>query len=409
MGRMIWSIAWRNIWRNKLRSLIMLSAIAIGLFAGVFSAGFYQGMADTRLKTGIKTEVSHIQIHLPGYMVEKEISQYMETTNLVVEKINSLNEIEGASRRIIAECFFKTAHGTRGIRIIGIEPDRESKVTDVFERIVEGNYLEEDSRIPRILVGNKLREKLKLKLNSKVPVDIVDIHGNFSSRLYKVCGFYATNNSGYDEMTAFVKFEELRSQLDLPDDAAHEIAVYLKPETDLDGVKQKLTHEIPVSLEVKSWREINKDLALITESMDQYMLIFVWIILLALAFGIINTMLMVVLERTKELGMLMAIGMHKIRVFSMIILESVFLSLTGGLMGIAIGYWVIKIFEKRPIVLEMFKGFEQYGYSSEVYTSLPLSMVFKIAGLVVILGVVSAIYPAIKAIRLDPANTIRTE
>ncbi len=405
---MIWSIAWRNIWRNKLRSLIMLSAIAIGLFAGVFSTGFYKGMADTRLKTGIKTEVSHIQIHLPGYTVNSEPGRYMENTGSIVEKISRLKEAEGASRRILAECFFKTAHGTRGIRIIGIEPDRESKVTDIFERVKEGNYLDDDSRIPRILVGDKLREKLKLKLNSKVPVDIVDINGNFSSRLYKIGGFYSTNNTGYDEMTAFVKYEELRSQLDLPEDVAHEIAIYLKPDTDVENVRQKLAGEFS-GLEVKSWREINKDLAYLTESMDQYMLIFVWIILLALCFGIINTMLMVVLERTKELGMLMAIGMHKSRVFIMIILESVFLSLTGGLFGIAIGYGVIKIFEKRPIVLEMMRGFEQYGYSAEVYTSLPLYMAFNIAGLVVVLGVVSAIYPALKAIRLSPVDAIRTE
>lgn len=405
---MIWSIAWRNIWRNKLRSLIMLSAIAIGLFAGVFSTGFYKGMADTRLKTGIKTEVSHIQIHLPGYTVNSETSRYMENTGSIVDKINSLQEAEGASRRILAECFFKTAHGTRGIRIIGIEPDRESKVTDIFERVREGNYLEDDNRIPRILVGDKLREKLKLKLNSKVPVDIVDINGNFSSRLYKIGGFYSTNNTGYDEMTAFVKYEELRRQLDLPEDVAHEIAIYLKPDTDMENVRRKLAG-VFTSLEVKSWREINKDLAYLTESMDQYMLIFVWIILLALCFGIINTMLMVVLERTKELGMLMAVGMHKARVFLMIILESVFLSLTGGLFGIAAGYGVIKIFEKRPIVLDMMRGFEQYGYSAEVYTSLPLSMAFNIAGLVVVLGVVSAIYPAIKAIRLNPVDAIRTE
>jgi ABC-type lipoprotein release transport system permease subunit len=386
----------------------MLSAIAIGLFAGVFSTGFYKGMADTRLKTGIKTEVSHIQIHLPGYTVNSEPGRYMENTGSIVEKISRLKEAEGASRRILAECFFKTAHGTRGIRIIGIEPDRESKVTDIFERVKEGNYLDDDSRIPRILVGDKLREKLKLKLNSKVPVDIVDINGNFSSRLYKIGGFYSTNNTGYDEMTAFVKYEELRSQLDLPEDVAHEIAIYLKPDTDVENVRQKLAGEFS-GLEVKSWREINKDLAYLTESMDQYMLIFVWIILLALCFGIINTMLMVVLERTKELGMLMAIGMHKSRVFIMIILESVFLSLTGGLFGIAIGYGVIKIFEKRPIVLEMMRGFEQYGYSAEVYTSLPLYMAFNIAGLVVVLGVVSAIYPALKAIRLSPVDAIRTE
>jgi ABC-type lipoprotein release transport system permease subunit len=209
-------------------------------------------------------------------------------------------------------------------------------------------------------------------------------------------------------MTAFVKYEELRSQLGFSENPAHEIAIYLKPDVNVEEMKQKLADEFPV-LEVKSWREINKDLAYLVESMDQYMFIFVWIILLALCFGIINTMLMVVLERTKELGMLMAVGMSRFRVFVMIILESVFLSLTGGLIGIAIGYWVIKVFETRPIILEIFKGFEQYGYSSEVYTNLPFQSALKIAGLVVMLGVVSAIYPAIKAIRLHPVEAIRTE
>lgn len=406
---MIWSIAWRNVWRNKLRSFIVLAAIAIGLFAGVFSTGFYKGMADMRLKTGIKTEVSHIQIHFPGYLLNNEIEHYMKSTSQILEAIGKSEMIEGVSRRIIAECFFKTAHGSRGIRIMGIEPDRERDVTDIYERIKDGNYLENnDSRIPQIVVGDKLREKLKLKLNSKVPVDIVDVNGNFSSRLYKIGGFYSTNNTGYDEMTAFVKYEELRNQLNLPEDVAHEIAIFLKPETNVDALKQIFGREFS-GLEVKSWREINKDLAYITDSMDQYMFIFVWIILLALCFGIINTMLMVVLERTKELGMLMAVGMHKAKVFLMIILESVFLSLSGGLFGIAIGYGVIKIFEKRPIVLEMFKGFEQYGYSTEVYTNLPLYTAVYIAGMVFFIGIISAIYPAIKAISLDPVDAIRTE
>jgi putative ABC transport system permease protein len=406
--KMIWSVAWRNVWRNKLRSFIVLAAIAIGLFAGVFSTGFYKGMADTRVKTGIKTEVSHIQIHLPGYRVDNEIKQYMENTEQIVNNILRSAEVEGVCRRIVAECFFKTAHGSRGIRIIGIEPEQEKRVTDIAERITDGNYLSDDEKVPRILVGDKLREKLKLKMNTKIQVDIVDINGNFSTQLYKIGGFYTTNNTGYDEMTAFVKYEDLRDQLNLPDDVAHEIAIYLKRETNLNDFIKELQQEY-ANLEIKSWREINKDLAYATDSMDQYMFLFVWIILLSLCFGIINTMLMVVLERTKELGMLMALGMHRSKVFLMIILESVFLSLTGGIAGIAIGYGVIKNFEKKPIVLQIFKGFEQYGYSTEVYTSLPFRSAVYIALLVFFLGVVSAIYPAIKAIRLDPAKAIRTE
>ncbi|MCD4736191.1 MAG: FtsX-like permease family protein [Bacteroidales bacterium] len=405
---MIWSIAWRNVWRNKLRSIIVLAAITVGLFAGVFSSGFYKGMADARLKTGIKTEVSHIQIHQPEYTLNKEIKLFVNNSDEIVDQINKMSVVEGASRRIIAECFFKTAHGTRGVKIVGIEPEREKIVTDIYSHLREGSYLKEEKRIPRILIGQKLGEKLRLKIGSKIPVDIIDIDGNFSSKLYKVGGFFETNNTGFDESVVFVRFQELRAQLNLPEDVAHEIAIYLQTDADLSTTKEELEKKYP-GLEVKSWREISKELAMMTDSMDQYMYIFVLIILLALCFGIINTMLMVVLERTKELGMLMAIGMNRFRVFLMIIFESVFLSLSGGFLGITIGYGVIKIFEKRPIVLDMFKGFEQYGYSSEVYTSLPLRMAFNLTILVFFLGIISAIYPAWKAIRLNPSDALRTE
>ena len=405
---MIWSIAWRNIWRNKLRSIIVLAAITIGLFAGVFSTGFYKGMADMRVESGIKTEVSHIQIHETDYTLNNEIKLFMPKTNEMVDNINTFAGVEGASRRIKAECFFKTAHGTRGVKIIGVEPDREKKVTDIYEFITEGDYLDGDHRIPRILVGQSLGDKLKLKIGSKIPVDLVDIHGNFSSRLYKVGGFFKTNNTGFDERNVFVTFDDLKKQLDLPDDAAHEIAIYLNKNTELDTTYHKIEKAYP-NLDVQTWRDISKELALVNDSMDEYMYIFVIIIMLALCFGIINTMLMVVMERTKELGMLMAIGMHRIRVFFMIILESVFLSLSGGIMGIAIGYAVIKYFEKTPIKLTIFQGFEQYGYASEVYTNLPFSTLISMAVLVFVLGIISAIYPAWKAIRLNASDAIRTD
>ena len=405
---MIWSIAWRNIWRNKIRSIIVLTAITIGLFAGVFSTGFYKGMADMRVESGIKTEVSHLQIHKPEFTLNNEFRLYFDNSNRMVDQINNLQGVKGASRRIEAECFFKTAHGTRGVRIVGVEPEHEKIVTDIAEHIAEGDYLDGDHRIPRILVGKTLGNKLKLKIGSKIPVDMVDVEGNFSSRLYKIGGFFETSNKGFDERTVFVRFDQLKQQLSLPGDVAHEIAIYLEDDTGIQTIEKKLKNKYP-DLEVKTWKEISKELALVTDSMDQYMYIFVIIILLALCFGIINTMLMVVLERTRELGMLMAVGMHRFKVFLMIILESVFLSLSGGILGIVIGYAVIKYFEDTPIVLDMFKGFEHYGYSSEVYTNLPFEMLFTIAGLVFIIGIISAIYPAWKAIRLDPADAIRTD
>ncbi|MFC2114177.1 ABC transporter permease [Bacteroidota bacterium] len=406
---MIWSIAWRNVWRNKVRSAIVLLAVAIGLFAGVFSTGFFKGMIDMRMRSAIKTETSHIQIHKKDYKLNYDLKLFMTGTDELLADIKARPDVAGVSRRLISECIVTTAHGTRGVKLVGIEPEREGMVTDIFERITEGKYLDHDNkRTAPILVGESLAEDLKLKLKSKITVDLVDAEGHITTKLFKVAGIFRTSNTGYDDMNVFVKREDLLNQLALEQDVAHEIAIYLNPDTDLKIAKEEIQAKYS-ELEVLSWRQISKELALMADSMDQYMYIFVLIIMLALCFGIINTMLMVVLERTKELGMLMAVGMNKMRVFFMIVLESIFLSLSGGVLGIIIGYLVIKHFETTPIVLDMFEGFEQYGYSTKVYTSIDLETLIGITIMVIFLGIFSAIYPARKATKLDPADAIRTD
>lgn len=406
---MIGSIAWRNIWRNKVRSIIVLSAVAIGMFAGIFATGFYKGMANMRYKSAVKTEVSHIQLHQYKYKDNKDIKLIIPNSDQIIREIKSLSETGGCCRRLISECMLETAHGTFGLNLIGIEPENEKTVTDISNHLVEGSYLEKtESKIPGIIIGTSLAKELKLKLKSKVRVTLVDIEGNISTKLYKVCGLYKTSNSTYDKMNMFALREEMLAQTGLPADAAHEIAVYLKDENQTNPVSKKLKSLFP-DIEVKTWREISRELAMMADQMDQMMYIFVIIIMLALCFGIINTMLMVVLERRKELGMLMAVGMSKFRVFRMIILESVYLSLTGGITGILAGYGVIRYCAVHPIRLDIFSGFEMYGYSSTVYTDLSLSSLITISIMVVILGIISAVYPARKAINLDPADAIRTE
>ena len=405
---MIWTIAWRNIWRNKLRSVIVITALAIGLFAGVFSMGLYQGMAEMRYTSAIKTEVSHIQIFNKTFRENYDIQFSINNSNKIVEKINNIPKVAASSRRLLSECIVSSAHGTSGIKLIGIEPNREKKVTDISEKIIDGNYFEyTSSRIPTIVIGKKLAQKLKLNIGSKLPVQMLDIKGDISYKLYKVRGIYESVDTSYEEMNAFVMYAEMQHQLAIDGDIAHQIVLFLKPDIEASEVASALKKEFP-TLEILTWKEINKELALLADSMNQYMYIFVLIIMLALCFGIVNTMLMAVLERTRELGMLMAVGMNQLRIFLMIILESVFLCITGGIVGIIIGWVVIKNYETKPLILDIFKGFETYGYSYKIYTKLLFSDILIIGSFVILLGVISAIYPAKKATQLDPAEAIRT-
>ncbi|RIH62900.1 ABC transporter permease [Mariniphaga sediminis] len=406
---MIWSIAWRNIWRNKLRSIIMIVAITLGLLAGVFSTSFMQGLVDARIESATKTELGHLQIHAPHFLENNNIVYTIQNSGELVSQIESLDSVKAVGRRLIAEPFIMAAHGTGGGKLIGVEPEQEKRVTDIWEHIIAGTYLEHESRIPPVVIGEKLAKKLRLKVGSRINVQMVDRRGNLSLKGYRISGIYRTTNTSYDESTLFVKYEDLQAQLGMEKNTAHEIVLLLENGDEAPAVKPQ-AEKLAGNNVVETWKELSPEMSLLTDSMDQYMYIFILIILLALCFGIINTMLMAVLERVKEIGMLMAVGMNKRKVFLMIILETVLLTVTGGIFGILTGAGITKIFETTPINLSMFaEGLESLGYASEVYTSVQNESLVTIAILVVITGIVSAIYPARKALKLNPAEATRTE
>ena len=407
---MIWSISWRNVWRNKLRSGIVITAITLGVFAGVFSIAFMRGMADQRLASAIRSEVSHIQIHLPDFMDVKKIENYMKNTDEIASEIREKDAVVNASRRIIINSMVMTTDGGSGIKIIGVEPEHESEVTNIKESIRKGEYFEDYKRSKSVVIGDDLAEKHDFEVGDRFIVTLVDAQGTQIPYRFKISGIYGTTNSNFDEMNAFVRFKDLQEIANLPEGAGHEIAIYLKNNEISKQLASELSEEYP-NLDIKQWFELLPELKYLTETMDFMMYIFIIIILLALGFGIVNTMLMVVLERIKELGMLMAVGMNKMRLFGMIMLETVFLSFTGGVAGILLGYSVSKIFEYRGIDLSSLygEGLEAIGYNSLVYTEIQFENILIVAILVILTGMIASIYPARKAMKLNPADAIRTD
>ncbi len=406
---MIGSIAWRNVWRSKSRSLIMIVAIAIGLFAGVFTMAFMQGAVDARIESATKLELAHIQVHAPRFLENNNIEYYISDSKEMLNEIESVDGVLAASRRLIAEPFVMAAHGTGGGKLVGVDVDNEKRVTNIEEHLIDGTYLEKTTRMPPVVIGQKMAKKLQLKTGSKINVQLVDRDGNLSSKGYRVSGIYKTTNTSFDETHMFVLYDDLKTQLGMEDNTAHEIAVLLENGDEAPVIKPEI-QKITGDYDVQTWKELSPEMSLLTDSMDQYMYIFILIILLALCFGIINTMLMAVLERVKEIGMLMAVGMNKRKIFFMIILESIMLTFTGGLLGMILGTVVTKFFETRPIDVSMFaEGLEKYGFGSQVYTSLQPDSLVTIGILVIVTGILSAIYPARKALKLNPAEATRTD
>jgi putative ABC transport system permease protein len=407
---MIWIISWRNVWRNKLRSSVIIIAICLGVFAGIFTMAFYRGMANQRIKSAIKTEVSHIQLHTPKFEKVNEIDNYMDSADIRLAFIRKQTGVEAASKRLIVNAIINSAEKGSGIRIFGIEPANEEKVTDIKSRIFEGNYLEDIKRGKPIVIGQKLANKLDVKLGSKLVTGIIDSKGQPVYYNFRIGGIFKTANNVYDETTVFIRYEDLVLMTGLPNGCAHELAVYMGTMQNSAPVAKMLRSRFP-ELDIKEWNQIMPELGYLTETMDTYMYLFIIVILLALGFGIVNTMLMVVLERIRELGMLMAVGMNKLRIFKMIMLETVLLSLTGGLAGIVSGIIVSEIYSTRGIDLSGLygEGFRALGYDSVIYTVIQLKMIISVTFLVILTGILSSIFPALKALRLNPAEAVRTD
>jgi len=251
---------------------------------------------------------------------------------------------------------------------------------------------------------------LRFNLKKKVILTMQDVDGNMVGAPFKITGIYRTSNSMFDEMNVFVRNDDLISLTGFSPDKAHEIAVIVNDTKVSLTTAQKLKKAHP-SLQTVAWLEIQPDLAMMTDWMELMYFILIGFILFALGFGIVNTMLMVVLERVKELGMLMAIGMNKRRIFLMIMLETVFLCLIGGVIGMAISLVVIQYYSVNGLdFTHLFgDGLEALGYEAFIYTKISFNLFTKTAVMIVLTGILASIYPARKALKLNPSEAIRTD
>jgi ABC-type lipoprotein release transport system permease subunit len=252
-------------------------------------------------------------------------------------------------------------------------------------------------------------KSLDYRIRNKIQITISDIEGNPVQGIFRVCGIYKTTNTGFDQITVFVNAGELANLYGGHDILTHEIAILLNNIDEAGIVKEKLSR-ISGDNSVMTWKELAPDAAMMNDFMIMYYFIFIGIIMLALAFGIINTMLMAILERTKELGMLMAIGMNRRRIFKMIMLETIFLTTVGAVAGMLSGWAITEVLGKTGIHFTGWgEGFEAIGFASIVYPVVTPGFFAFITIMVIITAIISSIWPARKALKLNPVEALRTE
>lgn len=386
---MILKIAWRNVWRNKVRSLVVIIAIALGLWAGTFASGFYEGMMEQKINDVIENEFSHFQFHDTLFREEFALKHSISSYTEVGQALKADDQIVGVSARVLVMSMFQSANKSGSIKLVGIHPDNEALVTRLDKKLIEGAYFEGVKRNP-ILVSSRTAEDYNLKLKSKVVLTLQDLEGEIVAASFRVVGIYRSNNGMFDDMNAFVQAGDIQTVLNLGDQFYHQIAVLTSSHALAEPYALKYAQQFQ-ELEVLPWLDLATGMRYMVEASGTFSLIFVGIILVALLFSIVNTMLMAVMERTREIGMLKAIGLNRRKVFSMIMLETVFLSFVGTPVGLLVAYLFIEQTGSKGIDLgAVGETYSDLGFSAVVYPSLETGSYVSIAVMVFVMSFIAA-------------------
>jgi ABC-type lipoprotein release transport system permease subunit len=404
--KILLSISWRNIWRHPARSGVLIGAIVAGLWAGVLVSALMNGWIHQRFVNLIQEEITHVQIHHPEFLTEREPWMYIADANGIFEYLRTDQRVLSYSARTLSDGMIQSPLTSSGVQIRGIQTDRERATTTFHENLIEGDYLDVEIRNP-ILLGQKLAEKLNVETGNRIVLTFQDLENEITSGSFTITGIFRTASTPYDERNVFVRTEDLQNLL-AGGPVYHEVAIMLQHEGLSDSLTIDLNEEF-TGIKAETWYQLSPELRYITDMGGGMVVYIMAVIMLALAFGILNTMLMAIFERMRELGMLLAIGMSKLRVFFMIMMESVILTLTGATAGLILVYFTLGYLGEKGIDMTSVGGesMAEFGYDAIIFPFAYTDDYITTIILVTITAILAAVYPAIKALRLNPGEVVR--
>jgi ABC-type lipoprotein release transport system permease subunit len=389
---MLLKLAWKNVWRNRLRSGIMIAAMVFGLLGVILMVGFFKAMADNMLENAIRYQTAHLQVHHPDFLVNEELEAFLPDADAIADKIRALEGVTGVTVRHVVDGMLASAASTRGVRINGIIARDEAKVTSLGESLVAGRMLPEKGRNP-ILVSSRSADKLNLRIGSKVVLTFSDREGEVTGAAFRVCGFFKTPSSGFDEANVFVRRPDLMHYTGL--NQSHEIAIRLADGDSIEALKAQVSAVVGSSGIVQDWREVQPVLAALKGTMNLSNNIIIGVFVAALGFGIINIMLMSVFERTREFGMLMSVGMTGGRVVRLVVMESLMLGGVGSLCGLAAGSLMIAVTGTIGLPFgNMAEGLGVMGVDTVLYPAVSFSTYLGTLAMLLVTCILAALYPA---------------
>ena len=395
-------LAYRNIGRNKTRSLLSALAVGIGMALLLLMASVLEGEMQGALQNTIRLQSGHLQVRPASYeegKVSLKWEDLIENPDLLVQQIKSIPQVTVATPRLIASTILTVRDESKGVQVLGIDPD--SAANQPFkEGMLSGEFIKPDDR-EGILVGNVLADKLGLKVNDKVNLLVTTSNGDVNEQLFTIRGIFTTRTPGYDESTIFMPLAKAQA-ITATENHASTIFVVLQDLNQADAVAQALKSN---NYKILTWQDQNAFITQFEDFANAFFIILYLIVLGITATVVTNTLVMAVFERTREIGILSAIGMKGRGIMAQFLAEGALLATGGVIGGLLIGGALVAYFTIYGIYIGDY-GLTGVLFEDHIYAHLTLQNTINLAILTYIITLIASLYPARLAARLEPVEAL---
>lgn len=403
-----WKIALRGIFRNPRRSLLTAGTTAFGLAAFLFLYAFADGFFEQMIRNSTGFLTADLQVERKGFRSELAPGLAIDQPGDTLRLAGAQPEVMAASPRVEVHAMASSPVGTEPLLLLGVDPVTERQVTRMQDALVEGEYLAPGQR-RGIMVGRKLARKLGLRLGEKMVVTAQQADGSLGSAAYRVAGIFVTGNDLFDETLGFVTLPAAQALMAM-DDTVSAVALRLKHRDDLAAVAGKLRSALAATpYEIKTWEELMPAVVQMIDLTKMNFNVVIVVVFAVVAMGILNTLLMSVLERTREFGVMMALGTEPGQIRRLVMYESILLGALGVLAGSGIGAALVAYFGTSGMDLGGLAGATGTipGVTETIYPLLRAENVWLPTLALFLIGLAAAFYPAARAARLSPVVAIR--
>jgi ABC-type lipoprotein release transport system permease subunit len=402
--RIITTLAWRNLWRNHRRTLIMIAAVSVGVWAMIFMTALMRGMVNDMIRDGVESLPGHVQVHHLEFRDDPSINNLISLTDSELAKRLDAVSVTGWSSRINVPAVVTSERETRGVTLYGIDPELDRNITFVARSIVSGRYLESASDTG-VVIGQKLLDTLETGLGKRIVVMSQDPDNEIADRGFRIVGVFKAKLETYEETMLFAGKKTVQEMLGI-DDQVTEIAILGDDYRDVEPVLQVVRSQLGADVETLPWYELNTYLGAMLRVMDGFVLVWTIVIFLALSFGLVNTLVMAVFERVREIGLMLALGMRPLSILAQVVIESLLLLVIGLAVGTMLAWFTILPLESGIDISIVAEGMEMFGSSSILYPDLTIEDIAMANVVVLVLGFFASLSPAWRASRYEPIEAL---